>query len=122
MKYFFVVTVLFCALQTFAQTPVKFKENKHSFGKIAKDKPVTYVFGFKNEGAKPLVIETATAECGCTTPEYPKEPITKGKTAAIKVTYNAATPGSFTKKVHVKFANIDEPIDLVIDGEVIEKK
>jgi hypothetical protein len=55
--------------------------------------------------AKPAVIEFANAECGCTTPEYSKNPIMKGKTSTIKVTYNAANPGgTFKKNVNVKFA------------------
>jgi hypothetical protein len=66
-----------------------------------------------------VIIETATAECGCTTPEYPKTPIEKGKTAAIKVTYNAESPGNFKKRVTVKFASVTQPIILTIDGEVV---
>jgi Protein of unknown function (DUF1573) len=121
MKYLFILVFTAIFSMANAQTPVKFKELKHSFGKILKDKPVTYIFSFKNTGTKPLVIESANAECGCTTPEYPKEPIIKGKDAKIKVTYNAANLGTFTKKVHVKFANIEAPIDLEITGEVITK-
>ena len=57
-----------------------------------------------------MIIETATAGCGCTKPEYPQEPVLKGKTATIKVTYNAANMGAFTKTVTVKFANVAEPV------------
>ena len=74
-----------------------------------------------NKGDKPLIIEVATAECGCTTPDYPKTPIQRGKTGVIKVTYNAENPGKFSKRVTVKFANIATPVVLTIDGEVIEK-
>jgi hypothetical protein len=117
--------VLFATLNTavFAQTEndVAFKAKKHSFGTIAKDKPVTISFTFTNNSKKNLIIETATAECGCTTPEFPKEPIKPGKTGIIKVTYNAATAGKFTKKVSVKVMKIDKPIELFIEGEVIAK-
>lgn len=96
----------------------KFKTTTHSFGKIKQHVPATTEFSFTNAGDKPLIIETATAECGCTTPDYPKSPLGKGKSAVIKVTYNAENPGKFTKRVTVKFANIATPVILTIDGEV----
>jgi hypothetical protein len=122
MKNIFLLAALCFTLHASAQETVKFKEETHAFGKIKKDIPVSYFFSFKNTGTKPLVIENAEAECGCTTPEYPKEPIPKGKESKIKVTYNAANVGEFTKKVHVKFANIDNPIDLTISGIVLAPK
>ena len=115
------ILVLFClvlSIPVFAQTDISFKETKFSFGKIKQSVPVTHVFTFTNKSAKPLVIEVATAECGCTTPVYSKEPIAKGKSSTIKVTFNAANPGTFKKNVNVKFANITPPTVLTIDGEV----
>jgi hypothetical protein len=106
----------------FAQNGIIFKNTKHGFGKIPQDKPVTYTFTFTNSNAKPAIVENATAECGCTTPVYPKEPIMKGKTGTIKVTFNAAAVGPFKKNVTVKFAGIDAPTVLSIDGEVLMKK
>ena len=103
----------------FAQaSDVVFKATSHSFGKIKQNVPASYTFTFTNNSAKPLVIEVATAGCGCTTPEYSKEPVAKGKTSNIKVTYNAANPGTFTKDVTVKFANIAKPVLLTIKGAV----
>lgn len=119
------VVILFSTTMIFAQTAadIKFATVKHSFGKIEQNKPKTFEFSFKNaSSAKPLIIETATAECGCTTPEYPKQPIARGKEGKIKVTYNAASPGIFSKKVTVKFAKVAEPVILVIEGEVIAKE
>jgi len=111
-----------CANIVFAQSPVSFVTTTHDFGKVKQGKPVTFEFVFKNNSAKPVVVELATAECGCTTPEYPKAPVMKGKTAIIKVTYNAADAGAFTKTVTVKFANVEQPIVLTIEGEVIAQK
>ena len=101
---------------------VKFKTLTYSFGKIKQQVPASTEFSFSNKSDKAIIIETATAECGCTTPDYPKTPIMKGKTAAIKVTYNAENPGRFTKRVTVKFANIKDPVILTIDGEVVTGK
>lgn len=97
---------------------VKFKTINYSFGKIKQHVPASTEFSFTNNSNKAVIIETAVAECGCTTPDYPKTPIMKGKTAAIKVTYNAENSGKFTKRVTVKFANIATPVILTIDGEV----
>lgn len=123
MKKLLLITFLACSAVAFAQekTGIDFKDVKHSFGKVPQGKPVTTEFTFTNATAKPLIVEVATAECGCTTPEYPKEPIMKGKTGTIKVTYNAANPGHFEKKVTVKFANVNEPVILTIDGDVETK-
>jgi Protein of unknown function (DUF1573) len=65
------------------------------------------------------VIENAHATCGCTVPEYQKEPIAPGKTAKIKVQYNAANGGHFDKTVFVKLAGVDEEKALGITGEVL---
>jgi len=100
------------------ESPVKFAETKHSFGKIKQGVPVTTEFTFTNTSGKPAIIEVATAECGCTTPDYPKTPILKDKASSIKVTYNAEAEGHFEKKVTVKFAKIAQPIILTIEGDV----
>ena len=122
MKKFLFIAFLFVAVSAFAQEPVKFVETKHSFGKLKQNIPATYIFKFSNTSSKPLVIESAVAGCGCTTPEYPKEPIAKGKQGTIKVTYNAASMGAFTKDVTVKFVNVEKPVVLNITGEVVENK
>jgi len=103
-----------------SSSPVSFNEVKHSFGKLKQNVPASYTFTLKNNGTKPLIIEQATAQCGCTTPEYSKSPILKGKSSSIKVTYNAANAGPFTKTVTVKFLNVSEPTVLTIEGEVLK--
>ncbi|MBX2932487.1 MAG: DUF1573 domain-containing protein [Chitinophagaceae bacterium] len=122
MKKLLLVALLFSCLGVFAQSSAEFKTVKHDFGKIKHNVPATYIFKFVNKGEKPLIIESAVAGCGCTTPEYPKQPIAKGKEGTIKVTYNAASMGVFTKDVTVKFANEKQPTVLNIIGEVIEAK
>lgn len=100
------------------KAPVEFTETKHSFGKIKQGVPASYYFTFVNKSSTPVIIESATAGCGCTTPEYPKGPVAKGSSEKIKVTYNAASMGNFTKQVTVKVAKYTEPIVLTIEGEV----
>ncbi len=113
-----VMLVISAGLKAQTIEQVDFKTTKYSFGKIKQHVPASTTFTFVNNSDKTVIIESATAECGCTTPEYPKTPVLKGKSANIKVTYNAENPGSFTKKVTVKFARIASPVILTIDGEV----
>jgi hypothetical protein len=121
MKRILLLLSFFVTASSYAQSvpDINFKTTTHSFGKIKQNVPVTYIFSFTNNGTKPAVIEFANAECGCTTPEYSKDPILKGKTSTIKVTYNAANPGTFKKNVNVKFVSTQLPIVLTIDGEVV---
>lgn len=120
-KIIFLLVAVLGIAAVFAQskTPLEFKETKHSFGKIPQNVPATFIFTFKNTSTAPVVIESATAQCGCTTPDYPKGVIPKGASKTIKVTYNAAAMGSFTKQVTVKVAKVADPIILTIDGEVV---
>lgn len=63
-------------------------------------------FHFTNIGEGNLVITGATAQCGCTKPEYSEAPVASGKKGAVKVTYNPkGRPGAFSKTITVKFAN-----------------
>ena len=102
-----------------AESAVKFKSLVHDFGKIKKDVPVTYEFAFTNTTDKPIVIESASASCGCTTPVWPQTPIAKGKTDKITAGFNAQNLGTFTKSIYVKVAGIDKPVEIKITGEVL---
>ena len=102
-----------------AEDVVKFKEVRHNFGKIKQGVPVTHDFEFLNVGNEPIIIETATASCGCTTPTWPQQPVMKTKADKIKAGFNAAAPGAFEKTVFVKIKGIDVPYELKIAGEVL---
>ena len=104
--------------QTKADDIAKFSVETYDFGKIKQGVPVSYSFEIKNISDKPIVVESATATCGCTVPEKPEEPIQPGKTAKIKVQYNAAAVAPFTKDIHVKLSGADQKT-LHITGEVL---
>ena len=99
-----------------------FEEKTHDFGTIKEaDGPVSHTFEFTNTGNEPLVIINVNASCGCTRPEYSKEPIKPGKKGKIKVTYNpAGRPGEFSKDVKIRTNGNKRPI-LKITGTVIPK-
>ena len=97
----------------------KWVETTHDFGKIPQGKPVTYEFKFTNVGKAPIVISQAQAGCGCTTPDYSKEPVAPGKSGSVKATFNAAAVGVFNKGVTVT-ANVEGGSTyLVLKGEVV---
>jgi hypothetical protein len=111
------------SLAVMAQKPddvIKVNTETHNFGKIKQNVPVTYYFEVTNTSDKPVVIESATASCGCTVPEKPAEPIMPGKTDKVKVVYNAAVVGPISKDVYLKIAGIDQQKVLHITGEVIK--
>lgn len=125
MKKLLSILLFSAATVAFAQTKVdqmKFDKDSYAFGKVEQNKPATIEFTFTNIGKTPVIVETATAECGCTTPEYPKTPVMAGKTGKIKVTYDAKNLGSFTKRVTVKLVNVAETKVLTISGEVVATK
>jgi hypothetical protein len=99
---------------------IRFEKAEHNFGKIPQGKPVTISFTFSNPATQRLMIQDATAECGCTTPEYPTKPIAPGGTGTITVTYDAKEPGAFTKRITVRLINVAEPKVLTIKGEVVK--
>lgn len=123
LSLFLLFSLLLVGSGVFAQGKVdeliKFEADAHAFGKVKKGNPVSVEFNFTNPTNKPLIIEDATAECGCTKPEYPQQPIMPGKKGKIKVTYDAKEPGAFTKKVTVKLVNVADSKILTISGEVI---
>lgn len=102
-----------------ADSYVKFKDVTHDFGKIKQNSPVTYNFVFTNVTDKPVVIESATASCGCTTPVKPEAPVAKGKDDKITAGFNAAAAGPFNKTIYVKVAGVEQPMELKITGEVL---
>ncbi|MBS1630316.1 MAG: DUF1573 domain-containing protein [Bacteroidetes bacterium] len=74
----------------------------YDFGKLSDQKDAEHLFKFKNTGKTPLIITAASASCGCTVPEFPKEPIMPGKEGQIKVTYHTAgKSGPFQKTVFI---------------------
>jgi hypothetical protein len=96
---------------------LQFKENGYSFGKIPQGRPVLHVFEITNTGKTPLLLENVQASCGCTTPEWSRDPIAPGATVPIKVGYNAYAEGQFNKTVTI-FYNNGQTKALIISGEV----
>ncbi len=81
---------------------MKFDNESHNFGNIEEGGNATHVFKFVNHGKEPLVIQSARASCGCTTPSYSKEPVKPGASGEVTAVYNTKNrPGNFNKTVTV---------------------
>ena len=113
---------MFVATFANAQGVIKFKTESHDFGKIEEGVQAAYTFEFTNTGTAPVVISNAQASCGCTTPDWTKEPVMPGKTGKVMASFNSqGRPGNFSKTVTV-ISNSETPqIVLSIKGEVNSK-
>jgi hypothetical protein len=78
-----------------------FDKEMHDYGTIDYAGDGTYSFKFTNTGKDPLIITDAKGSCGCTVPKWPKEPILKGQSNVINVSYDTKRPGPFTKTVTI---------------------
>ena len=98
---------------------IVFEKTTHDFGKIKEGTLATYSFVFTNTGKTPLVLSSVQPSCGCTTPEWTKEPIAPGAKATIKAAYNSyGRPGAFQKYITVKSNGTPAELTLTIKGEV----
>ncbi|MCM1521678.1 MAG: DUF1573 domain-containing protein [Muribaculaceae bacterium] len=93
----------------------------HDFGAFDEDMGVVYCeFRLVNEGAEPISIMSARANCGCTRPEYSTAPVAPGDTAVIRVGYDPkGRPGRFQKQVTVDCSAPPLRTRLTICGTVI---
>ncbi|SDM09942.1 Protein of unknown function [Daejeonella rubra] len=108
------------AVDTSNAPAFKFEKEVYDFGEIKEGEKVTYDFKFKNIGNSPLIISSATATCGCTIPEYPKEPVAPGAEGVIRVVFNSAgKPGMQNKIVSITANTIPSLTELNILGNVM---
>jgi hypothetical protein len=104
--------------KTLTTAAASWKSAAHNFGKIKQGEPVTATFTFTNTGDAPLVLTEVKGSCGCTATDYTKEALAPGKSGYVKATYNAASPGVFSKTVTVTNSTGEVKL-LIIKGEVI---
>ena len=99
---------------------ITFEKTEYDFGSVKEGDIVDYTFKFKNTGNFPLIINKATATCGCTVPEWPKKPVAVGASGEIRVKFNSKN----RKNLQTKYVNINantkpEVTRLKIIGNVI---
>ncbi|MFP9098381.1 DUF1573 domain-containing protein [Flavobacterium sp. RHBU_24] len=69
---------------------IKFAEPEFDFGTIKQGDKVEHTFKFTNEGTADLIISDAKASCGCTVPDWTKDPVAPGKDGEVHVVFNSA--------------------------------
>jgi hypothetical protein len=124
--FVFSVVIGFCA---FAQKPanpinlkpqIKFESDTFDFGSLKESEPAVHFFTFKNTGNAPLIIVKVDKSCGCTTPQWPTEPIKPGATGKIRVEYDTkGRIGDFTKAVFV-YTNVSGPPGILIIKGIVQ--
>lgn len=103
-----------------ARANIKFTGTEHNFGTIEEKKgPVSYEFIFSNDGNLPLIISRVQPSCGCTSPEWTREPVMPGKLGSINVKFDPkGRPGPFTKTIAVYSNAENKNVVLKIKGYV----
>lgn len=98
---------------------ISFETEVIDYGTIEKSANGVRNFTFKNTGNAPLIISDAKKSCGCTVPQWPKEPIMPGESGVIKVKYDTKRVGAFTKYVTVTSnAQNNSTVRLKIHGKI----
>jgi hypothetical protein len=99
---------------------IEFSKETHDYGTVKYGADGTCTFDFTNTGTEPLIISNAKGSCGCTVPEWPKEPIAPGATGTIKVSYDTKRPGAISKSVTITSNDAAEPTKVIrITGNVL---
>jgi len=97
---------------------LEFEKTNHDFGELDFGSEGICEFKFTNTGKEPLVLTNVKSSCGCTIPEWPKEPLGKGESAFIKVRYDTHRIGTFTKSITVYSNASNSPKRIFIKGRV----
>jgi len=123
-RVLFVFTMLFVAFSVRAQvatTKLQFSATEHDFGTFKEEAGrQTFDFIVTNTGKEPLVIQNVQPSCGCTTPDWTRQPIPAGATGKVTAIYDPANrPGPFNKTLTVHANTQPEVTVLVIKGEVL---
>lgn len=124
LSIFFIITIGFAqdkVVINYNAPEIKFNTEVMDLGTFMQyDDPSSQCeFIFTNIGKEPLIISKAKGSCGCTVPEWPKEPIMSGETGLIKVNYDEKRVGSFNKSITITSNAKNSPQIIKIKGKII---
>ena len=131
-KSIFTLSLIFTALLSFNSTyaqeekavaiggaEISFDKETHDYGQIEQHANGECVFVFTNNGTEPLKITNAKGSCGCTVPEWPREPVAPGGTGVINVKYNSkGKKGKQNKRVTLTTNMVPSQQVLIVKGQV----
>lgn len=134
MKYLMSL-VIFCGLygalnaqenqeeeQPLLGAKIFFAESAHNFGDINQGDRVEHVFELENIGNEPLIVSDVRTTCGCTAPEWPREPVPPGAKSSLKVVFNSTGKVGMQNKVITVMSNaVNSPARVKIVTNVMPK-
>jgi len=98
---------------------IEFENAIYDFGTVKEGATVEHSFKFKNTGNAPVILAQVSASCGCTTPDYTKEPILPGKEGEIKVSFDSQGQVGNQQKIVTVSSNAENRVTTVqIKGTV----
>ncbi len=117
------VSIIFSGFSQSKNPSISFENTTHDFGTIREEAgKVTHRFEFVNTGGGPLLIQNVSATCGCTAPDWTKQPVPPGGKGFVAATYNpAGRPNAFTKYLYVDSNAEQGRAKLTIKGVVTPK-
>ena len=99
---------------------IEFEKEVHDFGNMKQHGDASTEFKFTNTGNAPLIISNAKGSCGCTVPQWPKEPIMPGESSVIKVKYDSKRVGPINKSVTISSNAGEQPTKVIRIKGMIE--
>lgn len=120
MRGLLFIVCFFSFLTGYSQAVIRFEQKVHDFGNIKEiDGPVAYDFIFVNDGKAPILIKNVESSCGCTSPEWSKQPVLPGQKGFIKATFDPKDrPSHFDKTITVYSNAQPAVVELKIKGNV----
>jgi len=118
---FLSLLMVFFSQVVLAQGKFQFERESHDFGRVVEGAVPTYEFRFKNVGTSPITLEYVKPSCGCTSPEWSKEPVMPGDEGVIVVKYNSqGRLGMFNKSITIT-SDAEEATKVITIKGVVEK-
>lgn len=100
------------------QTQIMISTTDINLGKLKYNKPIQTEIRIENSGANPLLIFNVKSSCGCTIPQWTKEPIKPNEFGIVNITYDSKLPGKFNKSIIIFYNGCNSPDTISIHGEV----
>ena len=105
------------------KTTIEFVETNHDFGKIVQGEKISYYFTYKNTGNNPLIVSQVQPACGCTVPDWTREPVAPGKEGRVEVLFNSeGRDGMQHKYVTVVSNTTPSTNELTFTAEIVKSK
>ena len=105
---------------TAAFAQIAFDKVNFDFGDVVQGEKIEHVFEFRNEGRTPLILSNVLSTCGCTVPQWPKEPVPYDSTGIVKVIFDSSSKiGRQNKVVTIRSNSKEGDFRLRISGMVL---